>query len=92
MLLIYLFNGNNAKLLPVVENVTSNNILLTTVLRVYGEESFETIFLLETMPPCCFPAKKLTEYLPIPLILTTINASEGKLMVRFDSKILAIVC
>ncbi|XP_004519279.1 uncharacterized protein LOC101460229 [Ceratitis capitata] len=93
VLTLYYFNGNKAmRHLPAPDVQLSDGPLHNTVLRVYKEAPFETIFLLGKANGSSFNMRESTKNLEIPLIAATDNATGEKLKTHFNSKLLAIVC
>ncbi|XP_053963574.1 uncharacterized protein LOC128866693 [Anastrepha ludens] len=93
LLLLCLLNATGSTHLQVIQDMTVDDPLLDTLRRIYEEDPFDTLFLLQTANKTCLPIDELWKHLKIPLILVSgYKASEGKLKDHFNSKILTVIC
>ncbi|XP_054089502.1 uncharacterized protein LOC128922574 [Zeugodacus cucurbitae] len=93
LMIFYLFNRNNARILPVSNNEITSNTFFDTLRQIYEEEPFRNVFYLGRTTKTCFSNRELAERVQIPLIIATADTfDDDKLKDRFNSNILAIVC
>ncbi|XP_036332430.1 uncharacterized protein LOC118743773 [Rhagoletis pomonella] len=92
LLLISLLSSNAATNLEAFQSLTTEAVFFSTIHRIYVEEPFETIFLLQTINNACISSKKLWKLLKVPLLIASGSAPADKLKERFNSKQLAITC
>ncbi|CAD7013826.1 unnamed protein product [Ceratitis capitata] len=92
-LLLYSIQISVAKLLPIAEsNNNAKHTFANTLLRIYKETPYETIFVLENAGKSCLATNVLESSLKIPLIRATDAAAGEQLRTRFNSNLLTIVC
>ncbi|XP_054736700.1 uncharacterized protein LOC129243594 [Anastrepha obliqua] len=93
LLLLCLLNATGSTHLQVIQDMAVDDPFFDTLRRIYEEDPFDTLFLLQTANKTCLPIDELWKHLKIPLILVSgYKASEGKLKDHFNSNILTVIC
>ncbi|XP_054736747.1 uncharacterized protein LOC129243618 [Anastrepha obliqua] len=93
LVLLFLLNTTDSAHLQRIQDMIVDDPFLDTLSRVYEEDPFDTLFLLQTANKSCLPIDELWKHLKIPLILVSgYKASEDKLKDHFNSNILTVIC